>query len=273
MNGLLRLALAAASASMAHGACSALTAGVNSQITCGAGDGSVTIPAGQYVLFLNVAGGGGGGARFAGAPGAGGAGHFISGYASLPATTASLRMKVGAGGVPGEVPQFGNPGGRGAGGGSGTGLYAFDAGNNLLAVIAVAGGGGGGGGSDEANTGTGNGGDAGLDGSLGGYAGYWEAPPGQGAVGAAAGLGAPITANGAYSPEAGVDGSSGASMPSISLQVGGRGSIYPPSSSDLIDMRGGAGGGGWASGGGGGKSLELLCRAVRCLLMLVPSSF
>lgn len=154
---------AAALAAAVQGACTASNAGVNSLITCTPGTASVSIPAGQYVLKMQVVGGGGGGGRFAVNPGHGGAGQLISGYVALPATTATIRMTVGAGGAGGVVPSNGNPGGRGAGGGNGTGLYAYDGGGSLLAVIAIAGAGGGAAGSDENNNVPGHGGEAQLD--------------------------------------------------------------------------------------------------------------
>lgn len=106
-------------------------------------------------------------------------------------------------------------------------------------------------------------GDAGMNGMSGGYSGYYEAPGGSAAVGATGGAGAAAIAGG-YFPVAGVAGVNGPNTPTTALQVGGRGAIYPTSSSSLADMRGGAGGGGWASGGGGG-ALKLRLRAIDAL--------
>lgn len=269
MHKLIQVALTAAVAGIVQSGpagCSSRTAALNSLITCIPSVDSVSIPAGQYLLGLNIVGGGGGGGRFANAPGNGGRGQLITGFVSLPSSTASLKLSVGRGGKAGTVPDFATyPGGRGGRGGNATAVYAYDASSNLIAVLAIAGGGGGAGGSDESNTGTGNGGDAGMDGSYGGYTGYYEAPAGTGAVGPMAGVGGPAVA-GAYYPEAGLDGANASSAlpPSTTaVQVGGRGAVFPSIGDEVIDMRGGQGGGGWASGGGGGESCNQAVSAVR----------
>ncbi|MFI5906943.1 hypothetical protein [Dactylosporangium sp. NPDC051541] len=190
---LLSLGHAAVSGTPAYAAagCVTTTGSTTIQVVCSAaGSDQISIPAGVLpTVHVAVTGAGGGGSKSNTFWSAGGKGAVVTGDVTPPANTGYLKVIVGAGGVAG-VPSPFNTTGPG-GGGDGSGIFAYDAGNTLLADVIVAGGGGGAGGRDINGTVNGGGGNAGAAGADSGYPGYYMAqggPPGDpsGAGGAAA---------------------------------------------------------------------------------------
>ncbi|GAA2599775.1 hypothetical protein GCM10010435_94020 [Winogradskya consettensis] len=168
--------------------------------------------------------GAGGGAGYPARAHIGGNAAEVTGTLTLPVGTASLYVLVGLAGT-------GDNHGTSTGG-AGSGIFALDSSNAVLAKLVIAGGGGGG----SYNGDGGNAGSAGTSDNAQAVSG--PGSPGVGSTGGAGGTGnyAPGTAGGSNNPSA------------KSIAAGGTGGAVPGGA------RGGGGGGGYGGGGGGGGS-------------------
>nr|BFE64531.1 hypothetical protein GCM10020063_090570 [Dactylosporangium thailandense] len=195
-----------------------------STVTCTtAGTFTLGVPAGTTSVDVDVIGAGGG-AGYPARSHIGGNGAEVAGTTALPLGTTYLYVIVGTAGT-------GDNHGTSSGGG-GSGLFALDAGHNLLTKLAIAGGGGGG----AYNGDGGNAGSAGTSDNA-------QATSGPGAAGNGGTGGSGGTGNYAAGTSGGNDNAA-----ALTIATGGSGGLLPSSA------RGGGGGGGYGGGGGGGAS-------------------